>query len=158
MSILHYDRRAVIEVTPAISNGAAYADGDAIGGLMTFNAAAKTKGSGGWVTAANLFSKNASLSPVVDILIFNELVTAGIDNAAFSPSDAEILLMAGPIQFVATDWTSALGANRPAYKELSMPFICAAGKTAVYAQMVARSAVTFTATDQLVAQLGFFRD
>lgn len=91
-----------ISQTPAITAGA-YSALDAVGGLLTFANAARI--SGGTimvhsVTINDLTTQRASLV----LVLFDRSFTATTDNAAFDPSDADLVNCVGIIPITAGDY------------------------------------------------------
>ena len=146
-------------VIPTISDASAgYVTGDALGGLMTFDNAANIDGGGGFVTGINLLMKNPSDTTILDILIFNEVITGGSDATTLNISDADIEKLAGYVSIIASDYLAALAANRPGFKEISIPYKCANNSRDLFAQMVIRETATFGAVSDIAVGFTLFRD
>lgn len=107
---------------PTYTPNVAYADGEAVGGLITFPGV--MDGKGGMVIGATLFD-GADQGITADLLLFTLEVTGGTDNSAYDPADDVARRIFGVVQFAASAYTSfannsvcsvgglALGFNQP---------------------------------------------
>jgi len=126
----------------------AYAAGDVVCNSTTTPAdidiagVARVAGGGAWINAIQLVSTNAAATPgTFRVHLYSAAVTPANDNAAHAPSDAVALTRVAGIDL---DSAHATAANvtyvplmpRPVYVK------CAAGATALYAVIEARSAYT----------------
>lgn len=134
---------------------------------MTFNACARGKGGGGYVIGANLIDgANQTLKLDADLFLFSEApATYGNDNAAFTPTDAELLECVGVIHFAAGDFKSGdgtSGANGNAYCQSDMdrpvPFVCENDDNALYGVLVARNAYVPIASSPFYVNLQVIQD
>jgi len=94
-------------------------------------------------------SANQSTKPDIDLYLFDTSPTIDNDNAAYTPTDAELLTLVGVVNFAASDFkagdiTSGAGGNAFCHvRNLAMPFKCT-GMTdnALYGVVQARNAYT----------------
>jgi len=140
---LKNDRRnfSVAPVTPA-----AYGSGDAIGVLQSLaGAVSGSKQSG---TLENLVVVDIdNQSAPIDVFLFQSSVTGGVDNAAYAPSDAEILECVGVVEVDALDYIT-VGASSVATIPVDLGFQLDSSTT-VYAQIVSRGTPTYGAANSL---------
>lgn len=154
-----------ISVTPTVSAGAAYASGDAVGGLMSFTGAAKPEiGTAmvGSVILQDLNKQDAEL----DLILFdsNPSATTFTDNAVLDIADADLARIIGVVTVAATDYAdfndSAVG-----FVSCSVPFRTTATGSALdlttqtlYGALVTRGAPTYNATTDVTVKLGVMLD
>ena len=138
---------------PTISAAAIYAAGDALGGLLTFANAARVAGGGGTITKVVVLDEDQELAPI-DVVFFNVTFTATGNNDPFDPSDADLANCIGYVDIAATDYADFTD-NSVAAKAsgLRMPFDYDLVGTSLFAQMVVRSAPTYTATDDITIKI-----
>jgi len=138
----------VITQTPAITAGA-YAAGDVVGGLLTFINAALAIGRGGYIVKV-LITDNAGQAVPYELHLFDRTFAAMADNAAWSPSDANMLNWEGYVDIAATD-QAAGAANSGAAKSTGLrcpfPYYCVG--TSLFGQLVIRGTPTYAATDNI---------
>ena len=144
----------LLSQTPTVSTSPAYTSGDAMGGLLTFTGAALASGGSGAVLSATALCKTPALLPILELWLFNATFTAGTDNAAFAPSDADMAKCIGVIPVAA--WYDD-GANSIAVWRGVHPFVCV-GTANLYGQLVTRSAVTLGSTSDIVLGLNVMQD
>lgn len=157
----------IIEATftrPA--NTDTYADGDTVCNstsaptIMTFAGVARGAGLGAVLQSAVLVMSTAAATlGDFDLLIFDTSVTMSNDNAAFSPSDSDAEKALAVIQFRGDEHGSKLGAN-VVYDAgaVSRSVKCAAGATALYGVLVARSAYAPGNAEVFRVRLGVIQD
>lgn len=131
----------VIDLTVA-SAAAAYVSGDLIGAELTIAGAARINGGTGKITGITL-SDYALQSVQGELWITDTAVAEPADNAAWTISDAESATVVAVIPF-ALYYASALNSVAPV-GNLSIPFKCTAGVTALYCCFVTRGAPTYIA-------------
>jgi len=144
-----------IPQTPTISAAAAYADGDALGGLLTFaNAAGWTGGTGRLIDVEIIDNDNECAA--IDLVLFNQTFTAAADNAEFDPSDADMQNCIGHVSIADTDYASfannAVATVRDIWLEVEST------TTSIFGQMVIREVKTYTAVDDITVQMGLSKD
>lgn len=133
-------------VIPGIGTGAAYTDGYAFGTTITFpNVLRPNVGSGVLYSATYLDLDDEGLQ--VDLHLFKRPPTyVPINNAAYSPSDSD-LLASGYICTVSFTTFSNFGANQVSYVgNIGRAFANAAG-TDLYGQCVARGVQNIAAAN-----------
>lgn len=155
-------------VKPVVSfarpaNTDAYAPGDVIGtnpaAIFDFTDAAISPANGGMVLGATLIDKANQTTKLAspELWLFS-LPPAGVaDNAAFAPSDAELLTLVGVLS-LATAFVGLAGAGDNGnvifigHDKLYI-YRCAAGRTSLYGVLVARNAYTPISAEQFTVQL-----
>jgi hypothetical protein len=135
-----------IAVTPTITAGA-YAAKDVVGGKMTFSAAARFSGAGGYVVGVTVIDKDQERAPL-NLVLFDRDFTATADNAPFDPTDADL---ANTIGVVAIRNYSDLADNAVGYAECRLPFVC--NTTDVVGQLVTPATPTYGTTSDLTVVL-----
>ena len=91
-----------VVVTPTISAGA-YSALDAVGGLLTFTGLFKEQSAGG-INLRMVITDKSKQSKGLALILFNQTFTATADNAAFDPSDADLLNCIGDIEVASGDY------------------------------------------------------
>lgn len=148
-----------------------YAAGDVItnstsaGSATAFtfsNVVRKAGGSGTIVAASLLDSANQTLKLLADLWLFHTLPGLDGDNAAFTPTDAEMDNVVAVLPFSAYfvgDATSGAGGNvRLIWSDIPRPFTCASGVRDLYGVLVARNAYVPVAQEIFTPKLGIFWD
>jgi hypothetical protein len=145
-----------IQVTPTISAASIYAAKDAIGGIMTFAGATRTSTGGGILESVTIVDKDQELSPM-DLVLFSATIAGTVtDNAAFDPTDADLLNCVGWIPILAGDYAD-FNDNAVAVRAgLGIAYTCAA--TSLFGALVARATPTYTNTSDIVVTLGVIPD
>jgi len=152
----------VIEQTPVISTSA-YTSGDALGGKLTFEYAARRPGGTGIVMSVTIVDE-AGNSVATDLILFNKDFTPTADNAPIAISDADAINIVGVINIVNADYTTT-GANSVAeVTNTKLKFKCKedwaddnTGKK-LYGQLVTRSTPTYAATNDITVKLKIDQD
>jgi len=136
------------EATPTITAGA-YAAGDAIGGLITLGVGGSLPS--GVLQYVGLVDK-AKQSGVIDVVFFNATFTATADNAAFDPTDADLAAAwLATVAITAADYSNYNDNGTASVSAGGVPFVTAG---ALYVQLVARGAPTYTSTTDLLLKIG----
>jgi hypothetical protein len=145
--------RAVASATitrPA--NTDAYTAGDVItatvAAVCEFEDVARVAGGGGTIRAAMLLdSAYVATSLLADLFLFDTAPAIDADNAAWTPTDAELLTLVGVIRFeTAATWSpgdltaGAGGNNVYLARGVNLEYLCAAEDTSLYGVLVARNA------------------
>lgn len=128
---------------------AAYAAGDAVGGLLTF--AGIARGGGAvveivQVVVTDLAKQNAPL----DLVLFDRAFTPTTDNTPFDPADADLPNLVGILNVVAADYAS-FNDNSAAIKKVSV--FCKPNTADLFGQLVARGTPTYAAATDLQIKL-----
>lgn len=138
-----------ITATPTIASGA-YASGDMVGTLMTFDGGA---GKTCIVQNASLFDL-AAQSATLDLIFFKSSITVPADNAAYSVTDADLQQAFGSLQF---DTYTAMGSGRSyAFKSnlgIAVP-LDFSNDEKFYGLLIARGTPNYAGAGKLIVQLG----
>jgi hypothetical protein len=150
------DRPDVYEFTSTLTiDTAAYSTGDQIGGLLTITDAAKATGGGVRVDHVTIIDQDAE-APLLDIVFFNDSITAPGNNVAFDLSDTDILKSRGVVPIATGDWTSFVDNAIVCKRDLNL-VIPALIATSLYAILVIRTADTFTAATDISVAIAYTR-
>ncbi len=110
------------------------------------------------INAATIWSSaNQSTKPTFELWLFHTDIANVADNAAFAPTDAEMLTKIAVIEFPASRWmvgtsTSGAGGNSLCeIRNIDMPVRCRRGR--VYGQLVDRSGYTPVADEIFTVEL-----
>jgi len=142
-------------VTPTVTAGA-YVAKEAVGGRLEFANAVRVAAGSGTIHAVTIID-NASQSAELVLVLFNQAFTATNDNAAFDPSDADLLNCIGKIVVAATDY-NAFADNAVACKMgIGLPFELASGTT-LYGQLMCTGTPTYAATSDVTVKVHILQD
>jgi len=115
--------------------------------IITFNRAShQSAGSGVLKHAKVISSAYVATAPVLELWLFDTAVTMDNDNAAFTPTDAELATLVTVVSFPAAsykigDATAGVGGNHVCEATLDVPFTTVgANVNALYGVLVARNA------------------
>lgn len=133
--------------TPTITAGA-YSANDAVGGLLTFADVTPvgTAGPNGAILGSVIISDLGKQNAILDLVLFKATFTATTDNAAFDPSDTDILNCIGYVQV--SSYASFNDSSLGTLRNINLP-IPATADGKIYGQLVTRTAPTYTATSDL---------
>jgi hypothetical protein len=147
-------------------NTTAYAAGEvitaAVAAAIEFADAARSAGGGGRIVAASLLSSaNQGTKLDAELWLFDTTITPDADNAAWTPSDAELATLVAIIPFqtwYVGDATSGSGGNAVAFAEAEFlrSYVCTA--TSLYGVLVARNAYTPVNAEVFTVRLHLDRD
>ncbi len=147
---------------PPVLDTAAYATGDVMSATaMTFTRALKNSSKSGIVVSAAI-SDAAAQAFDLELWLFSEKPTAssfGADNAAFDPTDAQLLTVVGIIKFTAS--TSYFAANDNGVhtvNSIAQIVRTSNGDGDLYGVLVARGAYDGAAANDLTVTLGIDQD
>jgi hypothetical protein len=143
----------IASATPAITSGSAYANGNALGGILTFPALAD----GGFcsiysMTIADATGQNA----LIDLFLFNKKPTSTItDKTAATINYADLQNCIGVVSTVATDYAVAGTASVAGKSGKLNLFLGVAGAVDnnVYGIMIMRGAATYTSTSAITVNI-----
>jgi len=137
--------------TPTITAGA-YSAGDAIGGLLTFDV---LKGAHGGKVVTVVITDKAKQSVALDLVLFNQTFTATADNAAFNPTDADLLNFVGVANIPTTDYMEFVDNSVAITGNLNISVVSADDNNKLYGQLRAPSGSTptYTSTSDLQVRL-----
>ncbi|MCR4341026.1 MAG: hypothetical protein NUW01_14185 [Gemmatimonadaceae bacterium] len=144
-----------ISQTPTITAGA-YAAGDALGGLLTFEGATRQENLTALllgVTILDLAKQDAQF----DLVLFNQTFTPTTDNAAFDPTDADLAHVIGHVQIAAADYADFNDSSIATVTGVNLP-IHVTGSVNLYGQLVNRSTPTYATTSDLTVILYLMQD
>lgn len=142
-----------VSQTPTVTAGA-YSANDAVGGLLTFAAAALGTGLGGVVKDV-LILDDAGQDAEMELWLFDQTFTAMSDNAAWAPSEADLRNLVCIISTTDGAWFAA-GTPSAAMVEANQRYDCTG--TSLFGQLVTRGTPTFAATDDVSVKIGLLRD
>jgi hypothetical protein len=129
----------------------AYAPGDVVGtavtGTLIIPNASFGEFDAGIIQQAVVVSSAAvATSPDLELWLFDSTVAAIADNAAWAPTDAEMLTLVGIVEFPTADWkignaTAGAGGNAVCVADnVSLPFNTKKGTSKLYGVLVVRNA------------------
>ena len=149
----------VDEVTISVSltgTAGAYSANDVNGGLITFPGAFDANTGKGVLTSVYILDK-AATGTNKTLHLFNASVTSIADNAAFDPTDTELLTnYIGAVPITTHD---AFADNGVSYADgLAKPVYNLAGSTALYAYLVEDSTPTYASTTDVAVKISITRD
>lgn len=148
--------RQVIDLAPTITAGA-YSLNDALGGLLTFANASHGAGESGIIEAIRLVDR-AQQRPPLELYLFDQAFTAMVDNAAWSPSDADLNNCLGHIVIPADAYSDNATNSVATVAGLALPYVTV-GTYNLYGQLVIRGGPpTFVATSDLRVRLSVRKD
>ncbi len=157
----------IITVTPVVTAGA-YSANDALGGLLVFkDALLPGLVQTGVILTVTLLDA-ASQDAATDLVLFNQTFTATADNAAFAPSDADLLNCLGVISIAAGDYATFSGnsiatVRNAGFGAKSVDTIGAQTGTStgdgnLYGQLVTRATPTYAATSDISVTITVLQD
>ena len=148
-----------------------YAAGDVMAASTTaavalvFESSAASSGGSGIIQSAVIIdSAYQALGLAADLFLFSaEPASFGNDNAAFTPTDAELQTLVAMIEFSALDWnggnlTSGANGNAVQIVTPSIPFKCANSTSKLYGVLVARNAYVPIASSPFFIRLHVLQD
>ena len=139
-----------------------YTAGDAVTdnttGLLLFNDAARMSGRTGSIDSARIIcSANNTTKPDLELWLFSSAITATADNAAWAPTDAEMLTLAGVIAFPVATWkvgnAGAAAAGNIAHAFDNLGLLYKLADSILYGQLVVRNGYTPVASEVFTIQL-----
>lgn len=137
-----------VYITPYVNiavDTAIYASGDALGEKNSFPNVPEH----GTIMAVNVIDRDSE-AVNLDLVLFSRDIAGSADNAAFAPSDAELSDCQGAV--LVDTWktfsTNSLGSE----SNVALPYWAPTGS--LYFQCVTRGTPTFTATTDVLVQLG----
>jgi len=153
------------------SNTTAYAAGDVISEIttndhFTFTGIANVGVYTGTLDAARCFSSaNKSTLPDLELWLFHTDIAEVADNAAFAPTDAEMLTLVGIVDFPVASWkignpAADTGNVVCEVRNIGLPFRLAGSASApyLYGQLVVRNAYTPVASEVFTVELNLYQD
>jgi hypothetical protein len=107
--------------------------------IMTFANVVANNGDGGKLTADLLQTVAQALALDATLELFTAAPTMQNDNAAWGPSDAEMLDHVATIRFSGGDRAASANNSKTQGYPMEKPFKCAAGSTSLFGVLVARN-------------------
>ena len=143
-------RRAEVTLSlkPTITAGA-YADGDAVGGLLEFEDAALNDGGGG-IVKNMLIIDDAGQDATLELWLFNQEFTPIVDNAAWAPSELDLENWIGTLTTAELGWNAA---GTPSTITIDTDLGYNLLGTSLFGQLVTRDIITPTATDDITVKI-----
>jgi len=142
-----------ISQTPTVSAGA-YSAGDNVGGLLTFADAAAVTGGGGVIKDV-LIIDDAGQDAVLELWLFDTTFTAGSNNDAWAPTEAQLHTL---ITVVSTSDGAWIAGGTPSVCpiEVARRYDCTG--TSLFGRLVTRGTPTFAATDDVTCRIMLLQD
>lgn len=139
----------IISQTPTITAGA-YSANDAVGGKLTFSGCPED----GIIHGLTVIDK-AKQSAVLNIVLFDQDITAVNDNAAFAVDSGDIANIIGVIQVAAADYIDVSGETVATIKGVNLPYeLNSATKDGrIYGQAFTTGTPTYGSTSDLIFKL-----
>lgn len=125
-----------------------YTAGDAVGTLLEFPLALGYPGKSGVIVGIEIIDKSLNAAPLI-LQLFDRTFTNTADNAAYNPSDADIVNALGNITVASADYNGGTG-NKVGTKSASLPFVLPAGGTSLFGQLFTSGTPTYAAGDLTV--------
>lgn len=141
---------------------AAYAAGDVVNNsttapvIMTFAGAVNTDFQMGVIAQATLIdSSNVATKLDCELWLFDTTITMDNDNAAFTPTDAELATLVGIIPFGTSYWKVGDSTSNAVchVQGLAIPFNVIHASNALYGVLVARAAYTPVSAEAFTVRL-----
>jgi hypothetical protein len=136
--------------TPTITAGA-YSANDAVGGKLTFDVLGGQY-IGGIVKTIVITDKEKQ-DAEFDLILFNQDFTPTADNAAFDPSDTDLLNCIGLANIASTDYLTFVDNSAAIKGGLSISIKSEDSDGKIYGQLVTRGTPTYTSTSDLQVRL-----
>jgi hypothetical protein len=124
-----------------------YTAGDAIGAGGTITSAAKVTG-GGLIINNIVLVNDAAQNFELDIVFFRDSITAPTDNAAWAPTEADLLKVCGGITVLDSDWRSYGARSIAVLNDIDLVIPSLVATTLSYA-VIAQGAFNFASTTDL---------
>ncbi len=145
-----------ITQTPAVTTSPAYTAGDNVGGLLTFADAAAETGLGGVIKQVEIID-DAGQDVELELWLFDTTLTAGNDNAAWAPTEAQLHT---EVTIISTEdsaqgWIAG-GTPSVISIEVARRYDCTG--TSLFGRLVTRGTPTFAATDDITVRIMLLQD
>lgn len=146
---------ATITETPTLAT-AEHAAGDVVGGLLTFDDAARTAAGSGFVAQVTIVD-DAGADVEMELWLFNDQPDAIADDAAFAPTADDLHNVAGIFSTTDGSWRAAGTPSVCAIPNKVCQFNLVSG-TDLYGYLVTRAAYTPAAATNITVMLGVTKD
>lgn len=144
----------VVEATPTISTSA-YTAGDQVGGKITLAGAVDPSVFSGVIASVEILDRDSE-EVDIDVVFFDTDFTASSDNAAFDPSDTDLLNVVCYV--TVADYSTFSDNSVGLARNVNCPFKLTAPNQSLYAALVTRGTPTYTATSDLTLRVGILQD
>ena len=168
VAVIEFTTKTITGTITRPANTTTYAAGDVVaasgGDHFVFEKAVQCKGGSGEITAARITSsQNASTAMDAELWLFRTNIAEAGDNAAFAPTDTEMLTRIGIIDFATANWKignsgSAAAGNR-ACETVNLGIVFSGGATTtIYGVLVTRNAYVPVSGEVLTVDLMITQD
>ena len=148
MTLKRHNATRDIVVTPTITAGA-YSANDAVGGKLTFTGALG-KQNWGAVNIACVITDKGKQDAALALVLFGADFTPIADNAAFDPSDADLIKIIGYISISTyLSWVD----NSMAIGVATIPMVSGSASGTIYGQLYTTDTPTYTSASDLQVRL-----
>ena len=144
-----------ITQTPTVTAGA-YSAGDNVGGLLTFANAALVTGGGGVIKNVMIID-DAGQDVELELWLFDTTFTAGSDNDAWAPTEAELHTL---ITVISTEDSAQgyIAGGTPSICDIEVARRYDCTGTSLFGRLVTRGEPTYVATDDVTVRIGLLID
>ena len=142
-----------ITQTPTVTAGA-YSAADNVGGLLTFANAARVSGGGGVIKDV-LIVDDAGQDASLELWLFDTTFTAGNDNDAWAPTEAQLHTLITVVKSTDGGW---IAGGTPSVNpiEVARRYDCTG--TSLFGRLVTRGTPTYVATDDVTVRIMLLQD
>ena len=138
---------------PTVTAGAYSAD-DNVGGLLTFALAAKATGGGGVIKNV-LIVDDAGQDAELELWLFDTTFTAGTDNDAWAPTEAQLHTL---ITVITTADGTYYAGGTPSVCDIEVARRYDCTGTSLFGRLVTRGTPTYVATDDVTVRIMLLQD
>ncbi len=134
------------------ANATQYAAGEVMGdaSVMTFNRVASENLASSVIQhAICIDSASETVKPDLELWLFDTTVTADADNAAFTPTDAEMLTLIDVIEFPSSAWKVGTAGGNSVNVQRNLGIPVKPNGTEIYGVMVVRNTYTPVSGEQI---------
>lgn len=127
--------------------------------ILSFDNCARSAGLGGIIQGAIMVDSSApTLKADVELYLFDTTVTMQNDNAAWTPTDAQMKTCIGRIRFAPGLFNIGNGNGIVDVETLGKPFKCAPASTTLYGITVIRNSYIPTSAEEFLFRLLLIQD
>lgn len=150
---------ALIDLTPTVDTGGAYADNDLIGSKLTLANAVRQPGAGGVIESVTVIDE-AAQGAALDIVFFtaDPTATTFTDQAAEAIADGDGPKILAIVSVAGGDYVALAGCSVATKNALNIAFVLPAGETALYAAIVSGGTPSFGNAADLTLRVGILGD
>jgi len=142
------------ELTPTITLSG-YSPGDAVGGLLHFENAQRIYNGGGWIDTVIIRDADKQLA-ALELVLFDGLFTATLDNAPFDPFDADLANCIGHIPIASGNYSPFKDNSEATVRDVGFRFSLSG--TSMFGQLVTRGTPNYEAIDGITVALLISQD